>query len=81
MTSEKSAICVLLLIVYGNSVVLVTLTAILLSFIVKIERDIIRLAAPVNFSTGVTVTVVFHSGKWSTNGVIVFVAIGGTVIL
>ena len=61
--------------------VLVTVTAIFLSNIVDIEWDIIRLAAPVNFSTGVTVPVVFHSDKWSTNAVIDFVVICGIVIL
>ena len=60
---------------------LVALTAICLSNIVEIDRDSIRLAASVNFSTGVTVPVVFHSDEWSTNAVIVFVVIGGTVIL
>ena len=60
---------------------LVTLTAIFLSIIVDIEWDIIRLAASVNFSTGVTVPVVFRSDKWSTNAVIVFVVICGVVIL
>ena len=33
------------------------------------------------FSTGVTVPVVFHSDKWSTNAVIVFVVICGIVTL
>ena len=42
---------------------LVTLTAIFLLKIVEIEWDIIRLAASVNFSTGVTVPVVFLSDK------------------
>ena len=71
MTTENSAFCVFLLIVYGDSVVLVTLTAIFLSLTVDIEWDIIRLAASVNFSTRVTVPVVFHSDEWSTNPVIV----------
>ena len=60
---------------------LVTLTAIFLSFIIDIEWDIIRVAASVNFSTGVTVPVVFHSDKWSTNPVIVFVVFCGIVML
>ena len=81
VTTEKSAICMLLLIVQGDSVVLVTLTAIFLSIIVEIEWDIIRLAASVNFSTGVKVPVVFHSYGLSTNAVIVFVIICGIVML
>ena len=60
---------------------LVTLTAILLSIIVDVEWDIMRLADSVNFYTGVTVPVVFHSDTWSTNAVIVFVVICGVVIL
>ena len=60
---------------------LVTLTAIFLSIIVDIEWDMIRLAASVNFSTGVTVPVVIHSDEWSTNAVIVFVVICGIVRL
>ena len=40
-----------------------------------------RLSISVNFSTGVTVPVVFHSDKWSTNAVIVFVVICGIVML
>ena len=61
--------------------VLLTLTAIFLSFIVDIKWDIIRLAASVKFSTGATVPVVFHSDKWSTKAVIVLVVICGIVIL
>ena len=38
----------------------VTLTAIFLVIIVDIDWDIIGLAAPVNFWTGVTVPLVFH---------------------
>ena len=60
---------------------LVTLIAIFLLIIVDIEWDIIKLTASVNFSTGVTVPVVFHSDEWSTNAVIVFVVICGIVIL
>ena len=59
----------------------VTLTAIFLSIFVDIEWDIMRLAVSVNLSTEVTVPVVFHSDKWSTNAVIVFVVICGIVIL
>ena len=40
-----------------------TLTATFLSNIVENEWHIIRLEASVNFSTEVTVPVVFHSGK------------------
>ena len=60
---------------------LVTLTAIFVSIIVDIEWDNIMLAASVNFSTGVTVPVVFHSDTWSANAVIVFVVISDIVIL
>ena len=60
---------------------LVTRTAVFLSIIVDIDWDISRLAASVNFPTGVTVPVVCHSDGWSTNAVIVFVVIGGTVVL
>ena len=60
---------------------LVTLTAIFLSIIVDIEWDMMRLAVSVNFFTVVTVPVVFHSNKWSTNAVIVFVVICGIVKL
>ena len=61
---------------YGNSVVLVTLTAIFLSIIVDIEWEISRLAVSVNFSNGVTVPVVFHFDGWSMKAVIVFVVVG-----
>ena len=47
--------------------VLVTVTAIFLSIIVDIEWDLMRLAVSVNFSTGVTVPVLFLSDKRSTN--------------
>ena len=60
VTTENSEICVCFSIRYGVSVVLVTLTAILLSIIVDIEWEISRLAVSVNFSSGVTVPVVFH---------------------
>ena len=64
---------------YGDSVVLVTLTAILLSIIVDIEWEISRLAVSVIFSNGVTVPVVFHFDGWSMKAVIVFVVVGGMV--
>ena len=60
VTTENSAISVCFLIRYGDSVVLVTLTAVRLSIIVDIEWEISRLAVSVNFSNGVTVPVVFH---------------------
>ena len=81
VTTENSAYCVFFLIKYGNLVVLVILTAVFLSIIVKIEWNISRLAASVNFPTGITVPVVCHSDGWSTNAVIVFVVIGGTTVL
>ena len=81
MTTEKSAFCVFFLIKYGDTFVLVILTAVLLSMIVEIEGDFGRVAAFVNYPTGVTVTVVCHSDGWSTNAVIVFVINGGTVVL
>ena len=64
---------------YGASVVMVTLTAILLSIIVDIEWEISRLAVSVNFSNGVTVPVVFHFDGWSLKAVIVYVVVGGMV--
>ena len=79
MTAENSAIFVRFLMRYGDSVVLVTLTAILLSIIVDIEWEISRLAVSVNFSNGVTVPVVFHFDGWSMKAVIVFVVVGGMV--
>ena len=57
---ENCEICLLILIRYGDSVVLVTLTAILLSIIVDFEWKISKLAVSLNFSYGVTVPVVFH---------------------
>ena len=81
VTTENSAICVFFFIKYGDYAVLVILTAVFLSIIVEIEWDISRLAAFVNFPTGVTVLVVIHSDGWSTNAVMVFVVIGGTVML
>ena len=79
VTTENSAICVCFLMRYGDSVVLVTLTAILLSIIVDIEWEISRLAVSVHFSNGVTVPVVFHSDGWSIKAVIVFVVVSGMV--
>ena len=81
VTTENSAICVFFLVKYGVSVVSVILTAVFLSIIVEIEWDISRLAASVNFPTGDTVPVVCHSDGWSTDAVIDFVVIGGTVVL
>ena len=63
----------------GDSVVLVTLTAILLSIIVDIEWEISRLAVSVNFSNGVLMPVVFRFKGWSMKAVIVFVVVGGMV--
>ena len=79
VTTENSAIFVCFLMRYGDSVLLVTLTAILLSSIVDIEWKISRLAVSVNFSNGVTVPVVFHFDGWSMKAVIVFVVAGGMV--
>ena len=79
VTTENSAICVCFLIRYGDSSVLVTLTAILLSFMVYIEWQVSKLSVAVNFSTGVTVPVVFHSDGRSMKAVIVFVVAGGIV--
>ena len=70
VTTENSAICVCFLIRYGDSVVLVTLTAVLLSIIVDIERKISKLAVSVIFSNVVTVPVVFHFDGWSVKAVI-----------
>ena len=68
VTTENSATCVFFFIEYGDSVVLVIRTAVFLSIIVEIEWDISRLAASVNFPTGVTVPVVCHSdGRWVVN--------------
>ena len=79
MTTEISVTCVFFLIEYGDSVVLVTLTATFLSSIVDVEWEISRLAASIIFCNGVTLTVVFHSEGWSTKAVIVFVVLGGIV--
>ena len=49
--------------------------------VVEIEWDISRFAASVNFPTGVKVPVVCHSDGRTTNAVIVFVVISGTVVL
>ena len=79
VTTENSAICVCFLIRYGDSIVLVTLTAVLLSIIVDLEWEISKLAVSVNFFRGVTVPAVFHFNGWSTKAVIVFVVVGGIV--
>ena len=79
MTTENSAICVCFLIRYGDSVFLVTLTAILLSNIVEIECKISKFAVSVNFSNGATVPVVLHFDGWSSKAVIVLVVIGDVV--
>ena len=77
VTTENSAVCVRFLIGYGDSVILVTLTANFLSIIVDIEWEISKLPVSVNFSNGVTVPVVFHFDGWSTKAVIVFVVVVG----
>ena len=64
---------------YGDSIVLVTLIAFLLSIVADIEWEISRLAVSVNFSNGVTVPVVFHFDGWSRKAVIVFVVVGGMI--
>ena len=79
VTTENSAICVCFLMRYGDSVVLVTLTAILLSIYVDIEWEIGRLAVSVNFSNVLTVPVVFHFDGWSMKAVMVFVVVVGMV--
>ena len=56
--------------IFGDSIVLVILTAILLSIFVDIEWEINRLAVSVNFSNGVTVPVVFHFDGLSMKAVI-----------
>ena len=77
-TTENLAICFFFLIQYGNSVVLVTLTAIFLSNIVHFEWDL-SVSAIMTFTTCVTVPVVFHCGGWSTKAMIVFAVIRGIV--
>ena len=79
VTTENSAICVYFLIRYGDSVVLVPLTAIRLSIIVDFEWEISKLAVSVNFSYGVRVPVVIQFDGWSTKAVIVFVVVGGII--
>ena len=79
VTTENSAICVCFLIRYGDSVVLVTLTALRLSISVDIEWEISRLAVSVNFSNGVTVPVVLHFDGWSMKAMTVLVVAGGMV--
>ena len=78
VTTENSAICLLFLIRYGNSVVLVTPIATCLSIILDIEWEISRFAVSVSFSSDVTFPVVLHFDGWSTKAVIVFV-VGGSV--
>ena len=63
----------------GDSVVLVTLAATFLSVIFYIEWETKRFAVSLNFSSGVTVLVVFHSDESSTKAVIVFVVLGDFV--
>ena len=75
VTTENSAICVCFLMRYGDSVVLVTLTAIRLSIMVDFEWEISKFVVSVNFSNGVTVPVVFRFDGWSMKAVIVFVVI------
>ena len=79
LTTENSVIIVFFLTRYGEPVVVVTLTAILLSNIVDIEWEISKLAVSVTFSNGVTVPVVFHFDGWSTKAAVVFVVVGGIV--
>ena len=79
VTTENSAICVFFLIRYCDSVVLVTLTAILLSYIVDIEWEISRFAVSIKFSNGVTVLVLLQREGLSTKTVIVFVVHDGIV--
>ena len=79
MTTVSSATCVWFLIRYGDSVLLVTRTAIFLSLSVDIEGEISKLAVSVNFSKGFTVPVVFDFDGWSTKAVIAFVVVGGII--
>ena len=74
---QNSANCVFSLIECWDSVVLVTLTATSLLFIVDIEWEISRLAVSANFSSGVAILVVFQSKGRSTKDVIVFLVLGG----
>ena len=79
VTTENSAICVLSSIRYGDSVVLVTLTAILFSIIVYNELDMSKFAVCANLSSAVTVPVVFHSDGWSTRSVVLLVVPDGII--
>ena len=72
--------CVCFLTRYVDSLVMVTLNAILLSIIVDIEWEVSRLALSVNCSNGVTVPVVFHFDGWSLKVVIVFVVVVGGMV-
>ena len=78
LRSDYGELCnrCVLFIRYGDSVVLLTLTAILLSIIVNIEWEISKLAVSVNFSNGVRVPVVFLFDGCSMKAVIVFVVVG-----
>ena len=81
VTTENSVIYFFFLFQYGDSTVLVTLPAILFSIIVDLEWNFSRIAASINFPTGVTAPAVWHSELCSSNAVIVFVVIGGIVML
>ena len=65
---------------WGDSVVLITLTATFLSNNADIQWDISRLAALVIFSSGVILPVVFYCEEWSKKAVIVFNVTGGIVM-
>ena len=93
VTTENSAKCVCFLMRYGDSVVLVSLTAIRLPiFLMRYGDSVVlvsltairlsiisRLAVSLNFSNGVTVPVVFHLEGSSMKAVTVFVVSGGMV--
>ena len=72
VTTEDSAICVFFLIVYDDSVVLVTPTATFLSITSDIEWEISKLAVSVNLSSAVTAPIAFHSDGWATEAINVF---------
>ena len=78
---ENSANCVFFLTDYADSVVFLILTAVFLSNNVDIDWDNSRLAGFLIFPYGVTVPVLFHFNALSTNAVIVFIVIAGTVLL
>ena len=79
MSTENSGNCVFCLTVYGDSVLLVTLTAFFLSVTVDIEQGISWLAVSANFSSGTALPVVFQSEGGSSKAVTVFVVLGGIV--